>query len=75
MPGSTRYRLRVDATGFTNLYVVGDWMRNGLNIKSFEGCTMSAMMASRAISGYPREVTLLAEMFEGAEGFKRDAPM
>jgi len=54
--GSTRYRLRSDQSGFTNLYLAGDWTRNGLNAGCVEAAVMSGMQASRAICGSPAQI-------------------
>jgi len=51
--GSTRYRLRPDGSGFDNLYLAGDWTRNGINSGCLEAATLSGLQASRAISGHP----------------------
>jgi uncharacterized protein with NAD-binding domain and iron-sulfur cluster len=55
VPGSTKYRLPAnDPHEFTNLYLAGDWTNNGLNIGCVEAATMSGLLASHAISRYPR---------------------
>ncbi len=54
--GSTRYRLRPEASGFANLVLAGDWTYNGINAGCVEAAVMSGMMASRAISGFPQEI-------------------
>lgn len=51
--GSTQYRLRADESGFLNLTLTGDWIRNGLNIGCVEATVMSGMQAANAITGYP----------------------
>lgn len=51
--GSVKYRLKGGESGFNNLYLAGDWTDNGFNIGSIEGCALSGLQASRAISGYP----------------------
>lgn len=53
---STRARLRTDGSGYANLYLTGDWILNGQNLGSFEATTVSGMLASRAISGYPNTI-------------------
>ena len=52
-PGSVKYRLEAWASGFENLTLAGDWIYTGLNVGSFEGATMSGMLASHALSAYP----------------------
>lgn len=51
--GSTKYRLKVDESGLENLYLTGDWTRNGINVGCIEATVISGRQASRAISGYP----------------------
>jgi uncharacterized protein with NAD-binding domain and iron-sulfur cluster len=50
---STQYRLTSEASGFSNLYLAGDWLKTGLNAGCVEAAVMGGMQASRAISGYP----------------------
>jgi hypothetical protein len=50
---STAARLTADGSGFSNLYLAGDWLRTGLNAGCVECATMGGMQASRAISGWP----------------------
>jgi uncharacterized protein with NAD-binding domain and iron-sulfur cluster len=51
--GSTRYRLRTDQSGFSNLFLTGDWIKTGINAGCVEAAVMAGMQTSRAISGYP----------------------
>jgi uncharacterized protein with NAD-binding domain and iron-sulfur cluster len=51
--GSTKYRLRTDQSGFSNLFLTGDWIKTGINAGCVEAAVMAGMQASRAISGYP----------------------
>ena len=51
--GSTAYRIATDGTGFSNLYLTGDWIKTGLNAGCVEAAVMAGMQASRAMSGYP----------------------
>ncbi|HEX3594846.1 MAG TPA: NAD(P)-binding protein [Polyangiaceae bacterium] len=51
--GTLRYRLRTDESGYENMYLAGDWIRNGVGIGSVEGAVIGGLQASRAISGYP----------------------
>jgi uncharacterized protein with NAD-binding domain and iron-sulfur cluster len=54
--GSTRYRLKSGDSGFSNLFLAGDWTHNGLNVGCVESAAMSGVQACRGISGYPREI-------------------
>lgn len=56
MTGSTKYRLRSADSTYANLYLAGDWIQNGQNLGSFEATTVSGMLASRAISGFPERI-------------------
>jgi uncharacterized protein with NAD-binding domain and iron-sulfur cluster len=56
VPGSIQYRLPSGQSGFTNLYLAGDWTRTGLDLGCVEAAVMSGMQASRALSGWPQEV-------------------
>ena len=53
---SARHRLRTDGSTYSNLYLTGDWIQNGQNLGSFEATTVSGMLASRAISGFPNAI-------------------
>ena len=56
VPGSTQFRLHSDRSGFTNLYLAGDWTRNGIDAGCVESAVMSGLQASRAIAGYPQRI-------------------
>jgi uncharacterized protein with NAD-binding domain and iron-sulfur cluster len=51
--GSSQHRLATDGTGFSNLFVTGDWIRTGLNAGCVEAATMAGMQTARAICGHP----------------------
>lgn len=53
---STKYRVRGDDPGFENLYVVGDWTLNGINLGCIESAVISGRQVSRAICGYPKVI-------------------
>ncbi len=59
VPGSTRYRLAADQSGFDNLFLAGDWLRTGLNAGCVEAAAMGGLQAARAISG--RHVPIVGE--------------
>ena len=54
--GSTKHRMRTGDSTYRNLYLAGDWIQNGQNLGSFEATTVSGMLASRAISGWPETI-------------------
>jgi uncharacterized protein with NAD-binding domain and iron-sulfur cluster len=56
VPGSTKYRLKSDRSGFANLFLAGDWTYNGINGGCIEAAVMSGLRAARGISGYPSEI-------------------
>ncbi len=49
LPGTTRYRLKANESGFANLYLAGDWIRTGLNIGCIESAVMGGLQAAQAI--------------------------
>jgi uncharacterized protein with NAD-binding domain and iron-sulfur cluster len=49
--GTSRFRLDPGASGFTNLYLAGDWTSNGLNTLCVEAAVMSGMRAASCLSG------------------------
>jgi uncharacterized protein with NAD-binding domain and iron-sulfur cluster len=50
--GSTEFRLRTDESGFANLILTGDWIRNGFNSPGcIESAVISGRQAARAITG------------------------
>jgi uncharacterized protein with NAD-binding domain and iron-sulfur cluster len=53
LPGTTKYRLRADQSGFENVYLTGDWTWNGFNSGAIEPTTWSGIHCATAISGYP----------------------
>jgi uncharacterized protein with NAD-binding domain and iron-sulfur cluster len=54
--GTSKYRIRTDGSGFSNLFMAGDWIRTGLNAGCVEAATMAGMQASRAICGHPAAI-------------------
>jgi uncharacterized protein with NAD-binding domain and iron-sulfur cluster len=47
--GSGRFRLEAGNSGFDNLFLTGDWVKNPLNSGCVEAATMAAMLAANAI--------------------------
>jgi uncharacterized protein with NAD-binding domain and iron-sulfur cluster len=61
--GSTQYRLEGDKSGYDNLYLAGDWTKNGYNCGMIESAVMSGMLTSQAISGYPEGISGLGDWY------------
>jgi hypothetical protein len=61
LPGSDRYRLRADASGWSNLFLAGDWIDTGLNVGCIEAAVLSGLQAANATLGRP--------ITEGTTGF------
>lgn len=53
LPGTDQFRIKTDQTGFSNLYVVGDWIDSGFNLGCVEAAVMSGLLGSHAIRGVP----------------------
>lgn len=49
VPGSTTKRLRANESGYDNLFLTGDWTRNGLNAGAAEAATMAGVQCAHAI--------------------------
>jgi uncharacterized protein with NAD-binding domain and iron-sulfur cluster len=54
VPGSDRYRLRPDESGYDNLVLAGDWTDCGMNAGCIEAAVMSGLQAANAILGRGR---------------------
>ena len=50
------YRLHADQSGFSNLFLAGDWLKTGLDAGCVEAAVMGGMQASRAICGVPQTI-------------------
>jgi uncharacterized protein with NAD-binding domain and iron-sulfur cluster len=55
--GSIAYRLSADESGYANLFLAGDWTKNGIDAGCIEATVMSGLQAARAIAGVSIEVT------------------
>ncbi len=53
LPGTARFRLAPDDSGFANLFLAGDWTQCGLNAGCVEAAVTSGMLASHAMCGIP----------------------
>ncbi len=54
VPGSDRYRLRSDESGYDNLFLAGDWTDSGMNAGCIESAVLSGLQAANAVRGRPR---------------------
>jgi uncharacterized protein with NAD-binding domain and iron-sulfur cluster len=54
LPGSDRYRLRADRSGFSNLFLTGDWTDCGLNAGCIEAAVVSGLQTANAVRGEER---------------------
>ena len=56
LPGTIKYRLDAGESGFSNLFLAGDWIKTRMNSGCFEGAVGGGMRAARAISGFPKTI-------------------
>ncbi len=49
--GSSQYRMKTNGTKFSNLFLAGDWIDNGMNVGAVEAAIISGMLCASAISG------------------------
>lgn len=54
--GSIEHRLRTDETGVSNLFIVGDWIRSGIDAGAVEVAVTSGRQCARAITGFPQYI-------------------
>jgi uncharacterized protein with NAD-binding domain and iron-sulfur cluster len=54
--GTTKYRLPADGSGFSNLYLAGDWVLTEINAGCVEAAMMAGLSASQAICGFPEKI-------------------
>jgi uncharacterized protein with NAD-binding domain and iron-sulfur cluster len=54
LPGTGRYRLRADESGYDNLFLAGDWTDSGLNAGCIEAAVLSGLQAANAVLGRAR---------------------
>ena len=62
--GNSKTRLAPDASGYSNLFLCGDWTDYGYNLGCFEGAVISGLKAANAITGDPR--TIIRDPFQGS---------
>jgi uncharacterized protein with NAD-binding domain and iron-sulfur cluster len=54
VPGSDKYRLRSDESGYDNMVLAGDWTDSGINAGCIEAAAMSGLQAANALLGRGR---------------------
>jgi uncharacterized protein with NAD-binding domain and iron-sulfur cluster len=54
VPGTDRYRLRPDESGYDNLVLAGDWTDSGMNAGCIESSVLSGLEAANAVLGRGR---------------------
>ena len=52
LQGSGRYRLDPGSSGFDNLFLAGDWTKNGFDVGCVEAAALSGKLAAAAIAKY-----------------------
>jgi uncharacterized protein with NAD-binding domain and iron-sulfur cluster len=51
LPGTGRWRLPADGSGYDNLFLAGDWIDSGLNAGCIEAAVLSGLEAANAVRG------------------------
>lgn len=54
IPGTERFRLRPDESGYDNLVLAGDWTDSGMNAGCIEAAVLSGLEAANAVLGRHR---------------------
>jgi uncharacterized protein with NAD-binding domain and iron-sulfur cluster len=54
LPGTDKYRLRPDESGFDNMVLAGDWTDSGINAGCVEAAVVSGLQAANALLGRHR---------------------
>ena len=49
LPGSNKFRLKADESGFDNLILTGDWINFGVNVGYYEGAIIAGLQAGQAM--------------------------
>ncbi|GAA0721190.1 hypothetical protein GCM10009430_22180 [Aquimarina litoralis] len=63
LPGSNKYRLKADESGFDNLIITGDWINFGVNVGYYEGAIVSGLQAGQVVRnklGLPSETPIFS---------------
>ena len=49
LPGTNKYRLKADESGFSNLIITGDWIDFGVNVGYYEGAIIAGLQAGQVL--------------------------
>ncbi len=63
LPGTNKYRLRPDESGFDNMVLAGDWTDSGLNAGCIEAAVLSGLEAANALAGRHRFHRVFSDWF------------
>jgi uncharacterized protein with NAD-binding domain and iron-sulfur cluster len=66
LPGTSKYRLAPDQSGFENLVFAGDWTRCGLNNGCVEAAVVSGLLAAAAVERRPPRRPIIGYREQGA---------
>lgn len=53
LPGSARFRIAADESGYANVHLAGDWTACGLEAGCIEAASMSGLQAANSVLGRP----------------------
>ena len=67
-------RLAADESGVDNLWLAGDWTRNGINGGCVEAAVTSGMQAARALSGHGRPLSGESPRWIAGDARRRGEP-
>jgi uncharacterized protein with NAD-binding domain and iron-sulfur cluster len=63
LPGTSVYRMQVDESGYSNLFLAGDWVNSGLNAGCIEAAVMSGVQTANAVLGRPLMEDVLGDWY------------
>lgn len=58
---SSQHRIKTNETGFSNLFITGDWIQNGMNAGFVEGAVISGLLTAKAISEEPNAIEIITD--------------
>ncbi|PKV51399.1 putative NAD(P)-binding protein [Aquimarina sp. MAR_2010_214] len=66
LPGSNKYRLKANESGFDNLIITGDWINFGVNVGYYEGAIVAGLQAGQVVRD-KLELPSETEIFSGVK--------